>query len=31
MATTFFFGDLYNELLVIGDCEFLQGEHCVFR
>ena len=27
MATAFLFGDLDNELLVIGNCEFLQSKH----
>ena len=31
MATAFFLGDFDNELLVVGDCEFLQSEYRVFR
>ena len=30
MATAFFLGNLDNELLVVGDGEFLQSEHCSF-
>ena len=30
MAATFLFGDLDNELLIIGDCEFFQSKHGSF-
>ena len=31
MATAFLLGDLNNELLVVGDCEFLQSEDRTLR